>query len=174
MVQKMIQYCIFLPGICSAIVQLNAQRTSTLIMSASVREGLGRRPGLDFAVRIIESGEILDLKPLNYLYSKHSVITGLPEGDYQVIFIGSLVSYPIADTVVQHFFDTIHVESGTHYYHGYMNSRVIFEAGKLRIQVCQGGVDKLERKLRTKSILGEGENLVKLAPYREENLVLEL
>ena len=156
-----------------------AQWSTTLSLSASVNYGffdLDRRPGINFAVQNLETGEIYDSQSLDYTgLSRHTIIGGLPEGDYQLIHLGRIASIPTVDSNVVRAFNVITVKKGRHYYLGFINGRArAFKKGVLEVQMCAGDIEKLERKLIAKDALLEGEKLEAIYPYKQERFTLPL
>ena len=178
MVQVVLQRITFLLICIGFVIGVNAQRASSLTLSASVNygfAGLDRRPGLDFAVQNIETGKIYYSLQLSYMGSRHSVIEDLPSGNYQLIYLGRITSEPTVDSNVVRAFNVIMVEKGHHYYLGFINGRArAFKKGILEVQMCRGKIEKVQRKLIDKEVLLKGEELEAIYPHKLERFTLPL
>lgn len=151
-----------------------AQTHACVTLSEKTRHGfLSIFYGVDFSMRNTSSGVIYRSVPLNALISRHSLIDSLPQGEYDVIYVGS---HQVArvDTAVQNFFGMIKVEAGRTYYLGDFEGYIPIGRNMLWTLTIKNETapKRLCKVLRRRNLLRNDNYIINLAPYLRDSLTV--
>ena len=130
--------------------------------------------GIDFALRSLETDIIYQSKPLNRLMSRHSVVSNLPAGKYEMIYLGSHeYEYAHPDSSVLNFFGVLVLTKSEGYYLGDFRCKIPVGLDMPKyLNVITGVVpQRLTKVLRRRDYIAKGQELFSYQQYLSDNFV---